>query len=115
MECPDIENLEFDEESRQAINRIRGMERVADSLAVALTAGQLATIFNSRNSLKISRNISSSDWELYAEAMRSVPDIAQAQIEKVAVDQQLRSADEEKWRQRDFWAAIYQGCQIDDE
>lgn len=110
MKCPELKNLKLDKESRDAVKRVRRTKAIADRLAAALTAGQIATIFTSKNPLMVSYNISRSDWELYAEAMRGVPKIAKRRIRNIAGRQRLRNEYEGNFKQVRFWKAVEEGC-----
>jgi len=113
MKCPELKNLKLDKESRDAIKRMRRTKAIADRLATALSVGQIATIFTSKNPLMVSYNISKTDWELYAEAMHSVPKITKTRMRKIAEKQWLRNQNEGNFKQVRFWEAVQNGCKPD--
>lgn len=115
MECPNIDRVEFDEESREAIADIRNRVKLSKMLAGAAALGTVAVIFTSRRVPLVAEEIRKTDFETFAEAIHSIPDISHAVVEREAGLQYLRVFKENDQSQMAFWRAIYQGCQINEE
>ncbi len=109
MECPDIRGLEFSLESQRAINNIRWKLESAGKFSALLGVGTMATIFLGNKTLTSAYFINSTDWELMAEAMRSVPDTVKNRVKLDANLQELRTTNLDE---RKFWRAVANGCDL---
>ncbi len=110
MECPDIYGLRFDDRSKQGIERIREIREISSLLTKVLGYGTFANIFLGNGFIESSYNVTSQDWTLFAQAMRSVPTISRELIKKEAMYQVLdhfNSPDQKK-----FWEAVADGCSL---
>ena len=115
MKCPEIFDLHFGPEGREAINDIANIKELGDLLATVLGGGGvIVTLFASRgtgnkrvDTGRTTYGVLAHDWNVWAQAMASVGLIKRAQIKKIAFDmtQVKTSPNENK-----FWRAVYDGC-----
>lgn len=82
VDCPNIEDLVFSPASIKAINDIKRIQKYSKMLSVALAVGQFATIFVGNDSLKSTYSFYSTDFEVMANSMLSVPAIELAELNK---------------------------------
>ncbi|WP_163831998.1 hypothetical protein [Spartinivicinus ruber] len=109
MRCVPINGVTFDSASKQAIQRIKDIQGLANALATAVSLGTVVNIFLGNRMVESSFTISTTDWEAFGQAMGSVPTIARREIEKVAGNQVLAHLNDQK--QKEFWQAVEYGCQ----
>lgn len=109
--CENIVGLQLDSESTAAIERIKRRNQAGQLLAMALSAGVLNSIFTKSNAGNVAWNISQTDWQLYAQAMRSIPDITRNAIRNDAQQMQLTYNMRNNRKLEKFWEGIANGCQ----
>jgi len=56
-------------------------------------------------------DITTTEWETFAQAVRGIPDMKRNRIEMEAAQQVW--AHETDYKQKQFWMAIYHGCQVE--
>lgn len=109
MECPNIRDLKFSQQSRQVINNIRWKLESAGKFSTLLGVGTMATIFLGSKTLINAYFITSTDWKLLAEAMYSVPNTVKNRVKLEANLQELRTNNLDE---RIFWGAVANGCSL---
>lgn len=109
MACPDISMLRFSDQSKKAIERIKQIQGAANVLSSMLGGSVLLKIFaGHRIQLQGSaHNIVQKDWELWAQAMRAVPNMVSREINIIAQEQAMQSL---AMDERNFWRAVADGC-----
>jgi len=108
MECPNISNLKLDRADEEALGEIRRAQRAGNQLKVLMPAGVMATIFLGNNALQATYNIHSTDWMLFARAMKTLPSIVRGRVSQVAKLRILGGG--LSYEQRQFWGAVDKGC-----
>ncbi len=108
MKCPSISRLKLDRADEEALKEIRRIQRAENLLEVVMPAGVMATIFIGNNAAQATYNIHSTDWVLFARAMKTLPDMVRVRVSQVAKLRVLSGdlSDE----QRQFWGAVEKGC-----
>ena len=110
-ECKAISGLKLDQQSIDALERIRTKHAYGNALASVLSAGVVSSIFTKSNSLNAAYNITQTDWTLYSQAMKSIPEITKAAVRKevqlMIINYQLHY----NAQLLQFWKGIYDGCQ----
>ena len=111
MNCPDIQGLRLDQASITAIETIKRKHELAKYGATAIGVGGLIDIFFKNGAVvatdKIIRQF---EWEIFAHAMRGVPQITRDAIVKEAQLQMLDHLND--YKQKIFWEAVANGCRI---
>lgn len=111
MDCPDIQGLRFDQKSIQAIDTIKRKYDLVKYGAIAIGVGGLIDIFFKNGPVvatdKVVRQF---EWELFAHAMRGVPQVTKDAIVKDAQLQMLEHLND--YKQKIFWEAVANGCRI---
>ncbi|SEB04143.1 hypothetical protein [Alkalimonas amylolytica] len=108
MECPDLNSLVLSERDFEVINEIRRIHQNGRLLERALPAGVMATIFVGSNSMQASYNITTTDWEMFAQAMAALPNIVRTRVYQQA---NLRRLERGITPQQSlFWRAVADGC-----
>lgn len=109
MECPNIGEIKLSNRSIEAIDEIRRVRQVADTLAVALSAGIVANIFVGNGLLEASYTLYDTDFEQFAKSMKGIPAIAKKRVKDEADRAWL---DVSNYKEKQFWRAISSGCEI---
>lgn len=109
--CENIVGLQLDSESLAAIERIKKRSQAGQLLAMALSAGVLNSIFTKSNAANAAWNISQTDWQMYSQAMRSIPDITRTAIRNDAQQMQLTYNMRNNRKLEKFWEGVANGCQ----
>ncbi len=109
MVCPDISMLRFSQAGEAAIEDIKRIQGSANALAGMLSSSVLLKIFTGhRIQLQGSaHNIVQKDWELWAQAMRAVPNMVSREINRIAQEQVMQPL---AMDERSFWRAVADGC-----
>lgn len=107
MACPDILGLEFSGSGKEALKEIKRIQGVGNMLASVLGGSALLEIFAGNKILGSVHNISKKDWSIWAEAMRSVPNIVRKEIRLIAFDESQRAS---TIQEREFWRVVVDGC-----
>lgn len=108
MRCPVINNFKPDQRDREALRRIRSVQRAGNALEVVMPPGVMATIFLGNSPAQSIYNIHSTEWVLFTQAMNALPSVIRTQIANTA---KLRILDGGMAvEQRLFWEAVEQGC-----
>jgi hypothetical protein len=112
-QCAQILGLKLDKASLEAIDRIKRQTKVANALAAALTAGVFNSIFTSKKAPAVGYNITTADWDLYAQALNALPVIAKnrvrQEIDLMLIHYQMPGNYDHKHVQ--FWKGMKNGCQ----
>ena len=114
MKCPEIFDLHFSPEGREAINRIADIQELGNVLATVLGGGAVLSLFASRgtgnkrvDTGRTMYSITGYDWNVWAQAMASVGLIKRKAIRQAAFDMlDVKTSPNEK----KFWEAVYNGC-----
>ena len=92
MKCPEIFDLHFSPEGREAINRIADIQELGDLLATVLGVSVIVTLFVNRGTGNkrvdtgmTMHSIIAHDWNVWAQAMASVGLIKRAQIKEGSI------------------------------
>ena len=112
MECPSISSLVLDERDVESLEQIQKIIRNMDFIAVLLPTGVMHSIFTKNNAVGASYNIATHEWRAFASAMSQIPSIKRGRIRDVAG---MRSLDPGiSAKQRLFWRAVYDGCEVEE-
>jgi len=103
---PNISTMRFSASSRDAIKDIKRIQGAANLLATVLAGSVLFEIFIGNGALSSANNIREKDWETWAKAMRAVPNMVRASINRIAREQLLKFPGKSE---REFWEAIEHG------
>jgi hypothetical protein len=106
MQCESISNISFSNASKAAIKDIRRRNQMAKVLSKMLPTGMMVNIFLGNGVLKSSYNITQTDFEALAKAMKSVPAIHRKVVKDIAMMQALSHSG----RESKFWKGIANGC-----
>ncbi|TRX73773.1 hypothetical protein [Pseudomonas mangiferae] len=108
--CETLIGLRLDAQSKAALEKIGRMQHMGDALAVMTSAGVFSSIFSKSNAATAAYNVTQTDWVLYIQAMRAVPNVTRRAIEKevelMIFTYQL--SNEEMLRR--FWEGMLNGC-----
>ena len=108
--CQPIHGLKFDAVSQKTINKIAQRKESANLLSAALTVGVFSNIFTKSSPSQAAYNITQIDWSLYANAMKQVPIITRAAIEKDVEFMILHYQMHNNPKLLKFWQGVYNGC-----
>ncbi len=106
--CPTIIGLKLDHTSVAAIKDLQETIQGLKLVGSVISFGMVVDMFSSRNVPTVAFNITTNDWELFAESMASIPTIYRGYLVKVADIQILRLYKDRK--QQDFWRGVKNGC-----
>jgi hypothetical protein len=107
MNCPTLHSLKLDNQSKQAVDKIRHGADLTRLLSGALSLGSLSGIFTRSSALQASYNIYNTDFVSFAKAMDGISKLRRRTVHQIALSEYLRVGD---FNQRQFWRAIYEGC-----
>ncbi|HEB92161.1 MAG TPA: hypothetical protein ENI94_01565 [Gammaproteobacteria bacterium] len=99
--------LRFSEQSEKAIGRIKQIQGAANVLSGVLASSVLLEIFAGNRVLGSANNIRKKDWEIWAKAMRAVPNVVSREINFIAQEQLMKPL---AMDERNFWRAVADGC-----
>lgn len=112
--CQPIKGLNLDKASQKALQRIREKPQLGKLLGTTLSTGVFSSIFATSKPPVAGYNITQTDWELYAEAMASIPTIVRQTIRKeikqMFVHYQMPGNFDQKHLR--FWRNMKNGCSI---
>lgn len=108
MRCPDISNLEFSESGKIAVKEIRRIKDVNQWLSATITVGTFANIFAGNGIVKSHYNLTQTDFNSFAQALKSSPSIAKHTIQTISGLQAMKA---KTHKERLFWKAVYKGCE----
>jgi len=111
MNCESINGLQFDAESKRAIEKIRSRAELTKFMSGTLSLGVLSNIFSTNAPLQVSYNIYSTDFVAFSKATMGLERIYRYKVRQIAEQQYLRVGD---YNQRRFWRMILEGCKIDE-
>ncbi len=107
MACVNINRIEFDQESRRALNEIHTKLKLYKYLKVAMIGGTLVTILSGRNLKSIHTNIKTTDFIALAQALSGAAEMQKSQLHQIAALQVLNRVPSVN---RSFWEGIASGC-----
>ena len=111
MTCSPIMNLSLDDASKAALERIKKQQSLAKLLGAAISVGIFSNIFTNNKTPVAAFNITQTDWDLYSEAMASLPIIQKRLIEKeidlMILHYQMGKYD---YKHVQFWKGMKHGC-----
>lgn len=112
--CEPIIGLKLDAKSIEALERIKEKNRLGQILATTVTAGVFNSIFTKNKAPVVGYNITQTDWELYAEAMKAIPIITKSSIQKEIDLMLLHYYMPGKYDHKhvQFWKGMKNGCQF---
>lgn len=114
--CQPIANLRFDQHSLRPLERIKQLQKTGKWINGLLGANIVFGIMFGKSAGMSSAivppyQITQTDWEGYARAMRAVPLIAKVEIEKEGERMYLRYATDNSNRELEkFWKGVAYGC-----
>lgn len=110
--CIPIHDLVLDQESKDALQRIKKKTSLAETIGTLVSLGVMHSIFTRSNVPQAAINITNTDFNLFAEAIGSLDTIEKAVIEKeidlMIVSYQLGQYDH---KHVSFWKNLKNGCQ----
>lgn len=106
--CPTIIGLKLDRESIATIKDLKEKTKLFNFVGIGISFSMVVNMFSSRSVPTVAFNISTNDWELFAESMAAVSTINRGVIERDARFQMIRLSGDAK--QRAFWEGIKNGC-----
>ncbi|MEQ6887005.1 hypothetical protein [Salicola sp. Rm-C-2C1-2] len=113
-QCQPIEGLKLDDKSRAALERIRKKPQLGKQLGGMISSGIFNSIFTKSRVPQAGFNITQTDWNLYAEAMASIPTIVRQSMKKeinmMFLHYQMPGNRDHKHMQ--FWRNMRNGCEI---
>lgn len=104
---PSIEGLKLGDCCLDSLKEISDKIKLGKVLAVAMSGGLLVTIFAGRGQtaqVGTLYNVSSTDWDLFGNAIKSVPTIAKNRCQQIAGFEALKHAGGDLNK---FWRAMY--------
>lgn len=114
MECIPIIGLVFDQQSIDAIEDIKRRNDLFITLSKVMTHGVLFNIFAGKgkgSGLAIAHNITQTDFEMLAKALKAMPVIQRRVIQKIAEEQAIYHMP--KYKEKMFWIGVSEGCGIE--
>lgn len=108
MKCVFINDIEFSQESMNAIKDIRRRSQMASVLSRIMPAGIMVNIFLGNGALRSTYNISQTDFKSLSNAIAALPVIERKVIHDIAVMQALTHSGKES----QFWRGVADGCSI---
>ncbi|GGY76258.1 hypothetical protein [Marinobacter zhanjiangensis] len=112
MECPSITNLTLGKRDVETLEQIRKKIRNMDMISMILPAGAMMNIFMKNNTVGAAYNISTFEWQGFANAMANIPSVKRGFIQRAAG---LRAMEESiTYQQKQFWRAVYYGCDVEE-
>lgn len=112
LACKPIVGLELDSRSLAAIDRISQKAKLGKLLGVAVNAGVFNSIFTKSKAPVVGYNITQTDWQLYAEAMKAIPIVTKAsinrEIDMMILHYQMPGHFDQK--HLEFWRGMKNGC-----
>ena len=95
-------DFEFGADSQRALSELQGITESGNSLGVILSAVTLFNIFNTRNYHKVVKNIAEQDWEVFAQSLIGLNQMAKNSASRVVWGAYEKTEKEEKA----FWACM---------
>lgn len=108
--CQVIQGLIVDSKSAIALQKIKQKVGLGNTLASFISVGVLSSIFTRSNVLQATYNISQTDWDLYAQSIKSIPAITRKSIlvdmEEMITYYQFHY----DYKLLNFWIGLHNGC-----
>lgn len=113
--CEAIPNFKVDEKTMAALERIDKKTKIGKLMGDAITAGVFYTLWKSGYEKKPSApvySIQSTDWDLYKQALSTIPDITKRAIQQEAGLMIIHYSKRENYdlKHAQFWRGIRSGC-----
>ncbi|MCF6244149.1 MAG: hypothetical protein L3J43_03880 [Sulfurovum sp.] len=108
--CQPVLGLRFDDYSKKALKRIAEKEKFGKLLAGAISLGIFNSIFTKSGPKTAMYNITQTDWELYANAVKSTSIITEAAIRKEMQFAFLHYQSPYNHKLATFWKGLLDGC-----
>lgn len=108
--CQSIPGLRLDDYSTKALKKIANDKRMGKLLAGAISFGIFNSIFTKSGSKTAMYNITQTDWELYANAMKSTSIITDAAIRREMQFAYLHYQSPYNHKLAMFWKGLLDGC-----
>ncbi len=109
MACVNINRIEFDQESRRALNEIRTKLKLFKYLKVSMVGGTLMTILTGKNLKVVHTNIKTTDFQALGQALVGVASVQKRELQQIARLQLLFRVPSIN---RSFWEGIEDGCKL---
>lgn len=107
MACVYISRIEFDQESRRALNEIHTKLKLFKYLKVAMIGGTLMTILSGKDLKSVHTNIKTTDFQALGQALSGIADVQRRELYNIAARQVLERVPSVN---RSFWEGIADGC-----
>lgn len=107
MKCPDIDSLEFSERGKLAIKEIRRIKDLNQWLSITIVGGTFANIFAGNGMIKSDYNLKQTDFDKFAEGLKSSPNVARNIIDRISKYESIKAKTN---KERLFWKAVAKGC-----
>lgn len=108
--CQPVTNLKLDKFSLDAIERINRKSNLGNLLGSVMSVGVISSIFTKSSAPFAAYNITQTDWDTYALAMKSIPsmieEIMEKEIELMIMHYELYYDHQHLL----FWKGMYSGC-----
>ncbi len=106
--CPDIQNIEFSQESKSSLRLVQSKLKFGSLLKLTVSAGTLFAALYEDKAIPQMVNIKTTDWHLLGQVMVGIPEVEKREIEKISMGMATRTnGDEYK-----FWKALFLGCKL---
>jgi hypothetical protein len=112
MPCEPILSFKIDKESQAALERIEEKTKLGKLLATTITAGVFNSIFTKNKAPVAGWNITTTDWDLYAQAVNAIPAITKRAIQQEIDFMILHYSQRGKYdhNHAKFWRGMKDGC-----
>lgn len=104
MSC-NIENIRFGSDSKRALDEIRELQGMANSLSVFLGASAILDIFGGNGALLSAYKIYSTDFQLLSDSMRSSSPILARRVSDISTRMYMKPS--LNHQEKLFWRCLY--------
>jgi len=108
--CQSVIALKLDKKSTEALNTIQKRLEAGNALATVLSVGVFTTIFAKNTGVTAAFNITQTDWELYSQAMKGIPEIVRVAVQKDIDLMIIHYHMNYDYQHMLFWKGMRNGC-----
>jgi len=113
MECISIDNMTFSQAGRDAIEDIRRRAELFSTLSWAVPTAAIVVIFAGNKPLQSAYNITQTDFDMLARAMRALSPTGRRVVLKIAQEEYLRTSSSASTnKESKFWRGVIHGCNL---
>ncbi|VAW96029.1 hypothetical protein MNBD_GAMMA22-830 [hydrothermal vent metagenome] len=109
MACVNINRIEFDQDSRRALNEIRTKLKLYKYLKSSMVGGTLLVILSGKDLKSVYTNIKTTDFQALGQALNAIAGIQKRELHRIAALQVMERVPSIN---RSFWEGIENGCKI---